>query len=425
MGIYNPQKHISTFYMLLIPIIIISKVVRYTLMYRQLVSMSIGFPMVQRINMGKIIPFHASMFSTSSASSVATSNAEALCYALNFFMHLTSYYAWEVFFTVVFNILVAWLVTDFYKRTPKISVWTNIFIYTAVAMLNIFALNMSKEPYQMLFFILMAVFIKKGTTYKMKCVWLTFALGITVLFCRKYYGLVFIYFAVFQTLIQQLFPESSDDTPKQRIQKTVRGLFIMFLVIAIFQHLFMGFLSAESESTYNEMMTMSHRDQNRASVAQSEIVPFFGTGNPFLVTIDYVLKIFRLLFPIELIIKGKITYFFLVAFQFVLSYFIFRAFMKRTDVSRETKEGELEENEEDEEDITEEIEEDEEEDDNEEDDEEDEDIETYETQDRIDNRTIGLFLYLAFLLCSAAFEPDFGSWARHESVTLPILLLIL
>ena len=32
-----------------------------------------------------------------------------------------------------------------------------------------------------------------------------------------------------------------------------------------------------------------------------------------------------------------------------------------------------------------------------------------------------LCIYCGFLLGSALFEPDFGSWVRHESVTFPIL----
>ena len=68
----------------------------------------------------------------------------------------------------------------------------------------------------------------------------------------------------------------------------------------------------------------------------------------------------------------------------------------------------------------EEYEEEEEEDDN-----EDEEIVKKREEDRRQTRTAALYLYLAFLLCSAAFEPDFGSWIRHQGVALPIILLIL
>jgi hypothetical protein len=35
-----------------------------------------------------------------------------------------------------------------------------------------------------------------------------------------------------------------------------------------------------------------------------------------------------------------------------------------------------------------------------------------------------LNLFLAFVLMGAVFEPDFGSWIRHESVTIPLFLIV-
>ena len=36
-----------------------------------------------------------------------------------------------------------------------------------------------------------------------------------------------------------------------------------------------------------------------------------------------------------------------------------------------------------------------------------------------------MYIYYAFLLGSATFEPDFGSWIRHEAVLFPILLILM
>lgn len=40
------------------------------------------------------------------------------------------------------------------------------------------------------------------------------------------------------------------------------------------------------------------------------------------------------------------------------------------------------------------------------------------------SRRIAVAIYLAFLLGSATFEPDFGSWVRHEAVLFPIYLIM-
>ena len=40
------------------------------------------------------------------------------------------------------------------------------------------------------------------------------------------------------------------------------------------------------------------------------------------------------------------------------------------------------------------------------------------------DRKIAIFIYMAFLMGSAAFEPDFGSWIRHEAVLFPIFMIV-
>ena len=130
------------------------------------------------------------------------------------------------------------------------------------------------------------------------------------------------------------------------------------------------------------------------------------------------------MFPLELLIKGRIKYIFFIIFQSLLVTFIGRAFINRkknaiTDDKEEDEEekevaiigDDISENEKDVE-YYEEIE-------------EEKELRLQQEEDRRLCRTSALYLYLAFLLCSAAFEPDFGSWIRHQGVALPIILLIL
>ena len=45
--------------------------------------------------------------------------------------------------------------------------------------------------------------------------------------------------------------------------------------------------------------------------------------------------------------------------------------------------------------------------------------------DELDDKSfIGLCFFLAYFLGSVLFEPDFGSFVRHEAATLPILILM-
>lgn len=431
----NTAKNISRFYLWFIPIIIASKIVRWTVMYMKLVVMSIGNGMAVRMYLGMYQFKVSGLSQTSSASSVAESNAGALFSAINFF-HCVWIQDWEIYISVLFNIFTLIMVVDFYKRTPQAGLKENIFIYLGVAILNIFCFCLSKEPYQMLFFFLMAMAIIAGRTYQQKSILLGGALFLTILLSRKYYGLVFIYYFFLQYIVRYLF-DNIDFQSKHGKKKLITNIFFTSIIIGISYFFLLSYLSTSSESTYNEMMNANYRDMSRASVADSEIVPFFSKGNRLLATVDYVIKIFRLMFPVELLIKGKVKYLFFIAFQVLLAFFISRAFINRRKPEAEEEEEEEEEeeaalatadiqvNEEEANspqvaDEEEEYEEEEEEDDN-----EDEEIVKKREEDRRQTRTAALYLYLAFLLCSAAFEPDFGSWIRHQGVALPIILLIL
>lgn len=424
----NSAKNINRFYLWFIPIIIASKVVRWTVMYVKLVLMSIGNGMVYRMYFGQYHFRMSVLSSTSSASSVAESNAGALFSSINFF-NLIWIEEWEIYISIIYNIITLFIVRDFYKRTPQAGLKENIFVYLGVAILNIFCFCLSKEPYQMLFFILMALAIIMGKTYQQKSILLGGALFLTILLSRKYYGLVFIYYFFLQYIVRYFF-DGLDFHTKHGKQKLMANIIYTTIIIGISYFFLLSYLSTNSEDTYTEMINANYRDMNRASVADSEIVPIFPKGNRVFATFDYVIKIFRLLFPVELLIKGRVKYLFFIAFQFLLVSFISRAFINRR---RKVEEPEEEEEEEEADELLvednnnydsiEEIEEADEEEDDEL--EESEAIRLQKEEDRMLSRTAALYLYLAFLLCSAAFEPDFGSWIRHQGVALPVILLIL
>lgn len=81
------------------------------------------------------------------------------------------------------------------------------------------------------------------------------------------------------------------------------------------------------------------------------------------------------MFPVELLLKGKVTYLFIVVYHFMLFKYLLKNFFRFNDLDHIQK--------------------------------------------------CALFLYVAFWMCSASFEPDFGSWIRHEGVSFPIIILLL
>lgn len=362
----NSQKNITRFIAWLIPLIALSKIVRWTVMRPQLVDMSIGWGMAGRINSGAVPPFGSTWFGETGAAD----NVVALANAINIF-GLTTYEGWEVLISVVFNAIIAVVIIDYYKHHPYAGTRENIFIYLNVAILNIFCLNLAKEPYQLIFFLLMAAAIKAGRGYTAKCILLMAVLLLTMTFARKYYVLVAIYFCVLNVLVVRWFGRAGTTAGAGR-GKIVFRVFLMFCVMACFHYFLLSAMAENNEEQYEEMVWANTRE---GTPATSEITPIFGGGNRILLTLDYFVKIFRLMFPVELLIKFKVTYVFMIVYQWLLFLFLIRAFQNRSR--------------------------------------------------RNATQRAAMYLYVAFLLCSAAFEPDFGSWARHQGVAFPVILLIL
>jgi predicted nucleic acid-binding protein len=92
------------------------------------------------------------------------------------------------------------------------------------------------------------------------------------------------------------------------------------------------------------------------------------------ITLNWAVAIIRILLPFELAAKGNVIYFPYIIFQLFVTV-IFVNGVLSADVNTPSK-------------------------------------------------NIGLVVFGGFILCSAAFEPDFGSWLRHETVTFPLFMHI-
>ncbi|MCH5311503.1 MAG: hypothetical protein J1E57_06070 [Prevotella sp.] len=366
------QQNIRNYCNWIIPIIIVSKIVRWTIMFPQLVAMSIGWGYVPAIQSQPFRGFSASDFwGASNAISNVGDNTISFFQLIN--LGFTSYQVWEVYITIIYNVLIFFCVKSFYERNPYAGKKENLFVYLNVAIINIFCLNLAKEPYQMIFFFLMAFAISKPRTYRAKSIALMGALILTILFSRKYFGLVLMYFLILNYVVGKLFGEKQNSAVSANKKKMYRKLVFMFLLFGVLHFFLLSSLMVENEDTYNEMVSANSRDWTPAA---SEITPIFPNSNPLLLAVDYFIKIFRLMIPIELLIKLKVTYLFMIVNQWLILTFLVRTFRNRDKKRNPT-------------------------------------------------RTVAMYLYIAFLLCSAAFEPDFGSWTRHQGVAFPVILLLI
>lgn len=403
----NTSRNINRLGIWLPLIIIASKIIRWKFMLNNLVYMSIGWSMAFRIWEGDNV--------WGGPGAGVLRNAEWLFSKTNF-LGVVTFVEWEIYFTIIYNIVFAFFIINFYKKNPHIGTKENTFIYFNMAILNIYCFAMSKECYQVLFWFLLTWCVNFVSGYKKKVIAFMIGLVFTFIFSRKYYALIGLYFVVIQFYVTSFLSNIDTSSTKGR-KKLIQSIFGLFTIFAVFHFIFMGFMESASQDQYEELVRVNTRE---GSYAESEITPIF-KGNKVMLTLDYFLKIFRLAFPIELLIKAKPSYLITIVYQSLLVLFLYNAFKNRNKTSIEEMEKD-EDNVDDKVDVYDAMNEDEEN----EDDEDDNEIETVpETRDRIDTRTIALYTYLAFLLCSAMFEPDFGSWLRHQSVAFPIIIYIL
>lgn|GEM_PF-2288304 len=366
-------NRLQNFHFFYIGILILSKIVRYTVMYDRLVAEGIGWSFVEAINMDvhSIALNIQSMDSVTRIGSVANNNTVAFSELINLF-GFTTYYEWEIFLTIVFNIILYKCIVGFFKSHPNLSNLEYYFILLNVAILNIYCFNMAKEFFQMIFWFITMYALKDCVVKRRGFVRVAIALGITVLFTRKYYGLVFIYFMVVDFFIDRVFNNVNDTDVCGKI-KNIFGVISLFVIMSAIYYFMSSYLMMEAEETYEELERVNSTD--RGGGASSTIMPIFGGGSAEILTLEYFIKIFRLMFPIELLMNFKATYVITIIFQGMLFYILINNLIHRKQCSVE--------------------------------------------------KMLATDLYIAFWLTSAAFEPDFGSWMRHQSVVLPVMLYML
>lgn len=178
---------------------------------------------------------------------------------------------------------------------------------------------------------------------------------------RIYYFLII----MFMVLVQVLF--NVFIIKKEKVK--IKDIIIMLLVIVGFYFLFLNIMKVIMPTEYNELI----RVRTRSSTAASDMRNIFKSTNLLIFSFDYLIMLLRMMFPIELLRLG-IKYVPYVLYQVIITYFVIK------------------------------------------------NIKSIKSNGKIKN--IALYLYIGFLFASATFEPDFGSWVRHEAVLFPILLIL-
>ena len=350
------KKNDINLILLLFPVLIIlGKVIRWTILKSVLVDMSIGNSMINII-------LHSTRGFTSFAEtgvSDAAGNAAVFFRIFNIF-NLTNTKQFEIYISVIWNLILLLIII---KNSDIILTDIQLFFLSiSIIVLNIWDFCLAKEPLQFTFFLVIYLILKKNNlTYIKKYIYILLTLFISILYYRVYYVLI-VAFLIIITILCEKYLKSKEKITKNEVFK------LLLLLVSIYFVMLISIKLIDKDS-FNELI----RVRTRSGKAHTQMINIFKSSNIFIFCIDYLIMIIRMLIPVELI-PMSIKYWPYVFYQILITYFIVKSII---NIKSNTKEENL-----------------------------------------------SLYIYLAFLLGSAAFEPDFGSWVRHEATVFPILLII-
>lgn len=241
-----------------------------------------------------------------------------------------------------------------------------LFIFCSIALLNIYIFNISKDIIQYGIFFLMYMIIINKRIPKLLRVFLCFYIfWWESTFFRSYYILMGVLFIILYTIIKVI----------QLKIKVVNKKISIAIFIIIFATMYILIYSSQfiSYEDYETLINIRYIATNVEAV--SAINNWIDDRGSFtLYMVNYIINSIRMMFPIELLLNG-FFYIPFVIYQIFILYYLVKTIK---GLNRETEE----------------------------------------------NIILSLSIFIAYLLVSFTFEPDFGSFVRHESATFPVLHLM-
>lgn len=276
--------------------------------------------------------------------------------------NFTSINDWAIFLAVIFSIVLIIMLA----KVKEFDTFQSIFILASIGLLNIYIFNISKDIIQFAIFLLMyIVVVNKNINSIVKVI---LCLGIFIwesTFFRSYY----IIMGILSVVLYFLFNRYKSKAEKISKGTVIKILVAVFLTVYVF--LFLAQFVASKE--YDKLITVRDANANEVAVSQIENwVESDGTLNNYM--INYLINGVRMMLPIELLTNGVFYIPFTVYQIFILFYLI-------KSIRGINKESSL-------------------------------------------ILIMSISIFCAYLLGSFMFEPDFGSFVRHEAATFPILHLM-
>lgn len=291
-------------------------------------------------------------------------NAALLFKSINF-LNLTSLLEWSIVISFIANLFIV-----LYCFKVRIEKKSDIIIsYCFLGLLNLYVFNLSKEIIQFAFFVIMYRIIKAKLSSNKKCILIFAMFALESVFFRSYYILMGAFFIAIHFIFSK----------KILIYKNGvinLGLLIVLGIVGLYIFLVLCELILPEE--YVDLIGIRNRitlyrigDES----AQTLILNLIDSGsNKLMFLLNYVINFIRIMFPVELIPKG-LYYWIFCFFQLLCTFKLINCVRNYHGLS--------------------------------------------------ENEKLCLFVMIAYYITGVFFEPDFGSFVRHEAATAPILFSLI
>lgn len=288
-----------------------------------------------------------------------------LFYYIDFF-NIDSLLGWNIYISIIFFFINLKILGDIHK----ISLNKFVLILISLILWYLFSAGLTKEVIQTLFYIIIyyvindKIFIK---TKKMKVLIGSIILFISSIIFRPYYILI----AIFSIIIYAV----NSYLKEKRITSFLYyfySLILYLVIIGMFLKIISIIMPIEY-STITELRTSVGRLLLGERVDSFIDNIFIGDGL-LIYMLNYITIYFRLLFPLELL-TGKSYYLLFIMYQLCFSYYYIKSIFQINKLN--------------------------------------------------DIKYISVIFITSFILVSVMFEPDFGSWVRHQSVCYVLLINLL
>ena len=294
--------------------------------------------------------------------------------AANFFksiniFHFTTVNQWSYFLGLVLTLLVFFMLL----RLPEPDMIQSIFFLACIGLLNIYVFNIGKDSIQFLFFLGVYVvlllpinipFVKIGIA----AVILYFESKVF----RSYYVLIAaLVIAIYCILL--FFRSRYKMKPTIKVVATIVTMYLLVCVMMVATSVVLPGEYQQIMGIRDYSLAGREDDVDSVTVIKNWVGGDNSTNLP-LFLLNYLINAVRMMIPFELVVKG-VQYIPFFCFQVAMTVYLAHLFGKIDEIDDE-------------------------------------------------KQFLSIAIFLGYVLASVLFEPDFGSWVRHEASTFPVLHLL-